>query len=141
MPNTFASPFRLAAIACAAALAMPVFASTPEAWAAHDKEVAEACIKVSALKGAQPAGLPMPYDDRVRMTALLLTGRYPQPQMKNRVGRELCLYDRETRDAAVTEADQLAVRAMAAPAKAPAQAPARPAKTGSAPAAPAAAKK
>ena len=82
-------------------------ASSPAAWSAHDKEVAAICIKASDLKNAQVAGVPMVFDDRIGKTALLLSGRYPQPHMKNKAGRELCLFDRKTREAVVTEADQL----------------------------------
>ena len=38
-------------------------------------------------------------------TALLLQGRYPQKHMKNRLGRELCLFERKSGTAHVTEAD------------------------------------
>lgn len=82
-------------------------ASSPAAWSAHDKEVAAACVKASGLRDAKPAGQPMAYDDGVGMTALLVAGRYPQPHMKNRPGRVLCLFDRKKREAVVTEADQI----------------------------------
>ena len=91
-------------------------ASSPDAWSAHDKEVAAACIKASGLKNAKPAGQPMAYDDGVGMTALLVAGRYPQAHMKNRPGRVLCLFDRKKREAVVTEADQLSL-APATPSK------------------------
>jgi hypothetical protein len=91
-------------------------ASSPDAWSAHDKEVAAACVKASRLKNAKPAGQPMAYDDSVGMTALLVAGRYPQAHMKNRPGRVLCLFDRKKREAAVTEADQLSL-APATPSK------------------------
>ena len=84
-----------------------VLASSPAAWSEHDRDVAATCAKASGLKDAQAIGKPMVYSDRVGFTALLIQGRYPQPHMKNRVGRELCLFNRETREAAVTEADQL----------------------------------
>ncbi|MES2281863.1 MAG: hypothetical protein V4542_10665 [Pseudomonadota bacterium] len=106
---TFAR-FALVAMSAAGGLA---FASSPAAWSEHDREVAAACAKASGLKDAQAVGQPMAYDDRVGITALLIQGRYPQPHMKNRVGRELCLFDRETREAAVTEADQIGLRAAA----------------------------
>jgi len=35
----------------------------------------------------------------------LLSGHYPQPHMKNQPGRELCLFDRRTRTAVVSDAD------------------------------------
>lgn len=66
----------------------------------------------------------MAYEDRVGLTALLIQGRYPQAHMQNRIGRELCLFDRETREAAVTEADQIGLRnALPAGATLPAPAP------------------
>ena len=93
-------------------------ASSPAAWSAHDKEVAAACVKASGLKDAKPAGQPMAYDDSVGMTALLVAGRYPQPHMKNRPGRVLCLFDRKKREAVVTEADQITLAPVAATSKA-----------------------
>ena len=101
-----------------------VLASSPAAWPEHDKEVATSCAKASGLKDAQAIGKPMVYSDRVGFTALLIQGRYPQPHMKNRVGRELCLFNRENRQAAVTEADQITqlTRTRSAP---PAPAPAK----------------
>ena len=88
-------------------------ASSPDAWSAHDKEVAAACVKASGLKNAKPAGQPMAYDDSVGMTALLVAGRYPQAHMKNRPGRVLCLFDRKKREAVVTEADQITLAPVA----------------------------
>ena len=98
---------RAALLACTALLASHAVASSPAAWSAHDKEVAASCVKASTLKNAQPAGQPMAYDDRAGMTVLLISGRYPQAHMKNRAGRELCLFDRKTRAAYVIEADQI----------------------------------
>ncbi|RYX96122.1 MAG: hypothetical protein EOO28_08785 [Comamonadaceae bacterium] len=87
------------------------FASSPAAWSAHDQEVAATCLKASGLKNARVAGAPMVFDDRTAKTVLVISGRYPQPHMKNRAGRELCLFDRKTREAFVTEADQITVAA------------------------------
>jgi hypothetical protein len=56
----------------------------------------------------------MVYDDRVGLTALLVSGRYPQPHLKNRAGRVLCLFDRKKREAFVTDADQLSISATRA---------------------------
>ena len=84
-------------------------ASSPAAWAAHDKEVAASCAKSSGLKNARALGRPMAYDDSIGMTALVIAGKYPQPHMKKRSGRVLCLFDRKKREAVVTEADQLSV--------------------------------
>ncbi|WP_411885517.1 hypothetical protein [Polaromonas sp. YR568] len=102
----------------AALLAGAAQASSPAAWSAHDKEVAAACVKASGLKDAKPAGQPMAYDDGVGMTALLVAGHYPQPHMKNRAGRVLCLFDRKKREAVVTEADQITLAPVAATSKA-----------------------
>ena len=90
-------------------------ATSPAAWSAHDKAVAQSCLKASSLKQARAAGQPLVFDDRTALTALLISGRYPQPHMKNRTGRELCLFNRKTRRAVVTPADQLSITAPAPP--------------------------
>ena len=82
-------------------------ASSPAAWSAHDREVAQSCTSASGLKNARASGEAMVFDDSTGMTALLVTGRYPQPHMKNRSGSVLCLFDRKKREATVTPADQL----------------------------------
>lgn len=91
-------------------LASPVFASSTEAWADNDRAMVRACIKASSLKNAQPVGKSMLFSDRVGYSALLVQGRYPQQHMKNRQGRELCLYQRSSKRAFVTEADSLVAR-------------------------------
>ena len=98
-----------ASLLTAAGFAGAALASSPAAWTAHDKEVAASCIKSSGLKNAKAVGRPMAYDDSIGLTALFIAGRYPQPHMKNRSGRVLCLFDRKTRESVVTEADQLSV--------------------------------
>ena len=90
-------------------------ATSPAAWSAHDKAVAQSCVKASSLKQARAVGQPLVFDDRTALTALLLSGRYPQPHMENRTGQELCLFNRKTRRAVVTPADQLSVAAPVAP--------------------------
>ena len=102
---------------CAGNTANMAMASSPAAWSAHDKEVADACTKASGLKKAVATGEPMVFDDSVGMTALLVSGRYPQPHMKNQPGRVLCLFDRKTREAKITPADQLRWVAPAKPIK------------------------
>ena len=92
-------------------------ASSPAAWSAHDREVASACTQASGLKQAAVTGQPMVFDDSLGMTALVVTGRYPQPHMKNQPGRVLCLFDRKTRQAKTTSADQLRWAAPAQPTK------------------------
>ena len=92
-------------------------ASSPAAWSAHDREVASACTQASGLKQAAVTGQPMVFDDSLGMTALVVTGRYPQPHMKNQPTRVLCLFDRKTRQAHTTSADPLRWAAPAQPSK------------------------
>lgn len=101
---------RLLATGCLAAtatLGSPAGASSPDAWTSFKAEVVAACQAASQLKSPKAAGALVSYDDTVGWTALVLKGRYPQAHMKNRSGRELCLFDRKTRQAHVVEADQL----------------------------------
>jgi len=82
-------------------------ASSDEAWAAHDQQVIDACVAASQLKDSQPVGRPAEFDDSVGYSALLLQGRYPQAHMKNRQGRELCLFDKKQQRAQVSEWDSI----------------------------------
>jgi hypothetical protein len=104
-------PFRFLSILClamgGAGLAGPARASSTDAWASLAVEVTSTCKAASQLKSPRPAGEQISYDDTVGWTALVLKGRHPQAHMKNRAGRELCLFDRKTRRAHVVEADQL----------------------------------
>lgn len=102
----FTKVFILAGLACATTAG----ASTPDAWKDYDQRLTKACIAASGLKDAKPVGGPIRYDDRVPVTALVLAGRYPQKHMKNRPGRELCVWDRKAEKAYVSEADQLLPR-------------------------------
>ena len=96
-------------------------ASTPESWGAFDEEVLRACIAASSLHQVRAAGERVDFDDRLGYSALLLFGRYPQAHMQTKPGRELCLFDRRTRTAAVSDADRL-VRSKK-PVEAPAAVP------------------
>jgi hypothetical protein len=89
------------------ALAPQTHASSPDAWAAHDKAVLASCLKASSLKDAEPVGTAAQFDDRVGYTALLLQGQYPQKHMKGASGTELCLYRKKTKTAYVTEWDSI----------------------------------
>ena len=82
-------------------------ASSPAAWSAYNREVASVCTQASGLKQAAVVGQPMVFDDSAGMTALVVTGRHPQPHMKNQPVRVLCLFDRKTRQAHITSADRL----------------------------------
>ena len=57
------------------------------------------------VQGIKTLGKPTLFSDDVGYTALLLQGSYPQKHMKNRLGRELCLFERKSGTAHVTEAD------------------------------------
>jgi hypothetical protein len=99
----------------AALTAGATLASTPQAWKAYDAEVLKACLAASSLRNAHAAGQRVDFDDAIGYSALLLAGSYTQPHMKNRSGRELCLFDRRTRTATVSEADAILDRKAAGP--------------------------
>jgi hypothetical protein len=86
-------------------------AASPDAWAAHHKEVTSGCINASGLRNARLAGEPVDFDDRVGYTAIVIQGHYPQPHMKNRSGRVLCLFEKRSRTPFVSQADAL-IRAI-----------------------------
>lgn len=82
-------------------------ASTPAAWSSHQSEVVAKCTKASGLKDAQLVGSLVEYDDGVGYTAALVAGTYPQPHMKNKPGRSLCLFDKRNRTAHLSPADDI----------------------------------
>ena len=92
---------------CLTALATHANASSSDAWAAYDKAVIASCTKASGLKNVKPVGKSAQFDDRVDYTALLLQGQYPQNHMKGQQGTELCLYNKKTKSAYVTEWDSI----------------------------------
>jgi hypothetical protein len=80
-------------------------AATPQAWAAHDQALLAKCLQASQLKNPRAAGSPALFDDSIGYTALLIQGTYPQKFMNNRSGTELCLFQRATQKALITEWD------------------------------------
>lgn len=90
-----------------AALACQARASSDEAWATLDRAVLESCTRASGLNHPQPVGKAAQFDDQLAYTALLLQGQYPQKQLRGQSGIELCLYNKRTRTAAVTEWDSI----------------------------------
>ena len=94
-------------VICLTALATQAQASSPDAWAAFDKAVLASCTKASGLKNPKPVGTAAQFDDRVGYTALLLQGQYPQKHMKGQQGTELCLYNKKSKTAYVTEWDSI----------------------------------
>ena len=98
---------------CLTALVTQAHASSPEAWATYDKAVIASCTKASGLKEPKPVGKAAQFDDRVGYTALLLQGQYPQKHMKGQQGTELCLYNKKSKTAYVTEWDAIRPAAKA----------------------------
>lgn len=84
-----------------------VQASSDQAWQAQDKLQRESCLALSHLKGKKVLGAPVLFDDNVGYTALMIGGTYPQAHMKGKPGRELCLFQRSTGKAVISEADSL----------------------------------
>ena len=90
-------------------------ASSPDAWRAYDSEVRSACLKASRLLQPRvlgeridvPAAEVSPTGVTLIISALLITGRFPQAHMRGQTGRELCLFEQRTRRATVADADQL----------------------------------
>ncbi|MBD2104823.1 hypothetical protein [Leptolyngbya sp. FACHB-261] len=82
-------------------------ASSPEAWTQHEREVRSRCLALSGLRNAQAVGEIVGFDDRVGYDALLVRGNYAQAQMNNQTGQVLCLFDRRTRRAYISDAENL----------------------------------
>ncbi len=85
----------------------PAYASSSESWKKNNQNLKTACFKASQLKSPKIASDIMLFDDRVGYSAVVLEGHYPQAHMKNRLGRELCLWHRAKQKAFITEADSL----------------------------------
>ncbi|MFT3808373.1 MAG: hypothetical protein QM698_00485 [Micropepsaceae bacterium] len=94
---------RIAILALAAAFVLPAAASSDDAWAEHEKKVAEACFTASGFKDAKAHTKLMIFDDSVGMDALVVEGEYPQEHMKGEHGMALCLYNKSTETAVTTE--------------------------------------
>ena len=84
-------------------LACPAAASTNAAWAASAKAGRAACAAASDL--ARPTvSAPIIFSDKIGRDAMLVRGMYKQRFMKRAWGTMLCLYDRRTHQAEVSEA-------------------------------------
>ena len=95
---------RFTTLALAAALAVPAFASAPDAWAEHEAAVIAACTAASGLNNVQVASELIQYDDSLGIDALLITGEYPQAHMAGQPsGLSLCVFNKATGAAAVSE--------------------------------------
>ncbi|MBD3885477.1 hypothetical protein IFO70_27520 [Phormidium tenue FACHB-886] len=89
------------------ATTIAVQASSPEASEQHNREVRTSCLSVSGFNNAEPVGEIINFPDNVGYDALLVSGNYPQPDMNNQAGQVLCLFNRQTRQAFVSEANGL----------------------------------
>ena len=78
-------------------------ASSPDAWSDYEKEVATACFAASGFKDAEAHTKLIVFGDDVGRDALIVEGVYPQPHMDGAKGKMLCLFDKATRTAAVSE--------------------------------------
>lgn len=84
-----------------------VWASTDDAWAEDAKAMKTACLKASQLKKPAVSSDNILFDDSVGYSALVISGHYPQVRLQNKRGSELCLWDRKTKTAHISEADTL----------------------------------
>lgn len=82
-------------------------ASSDAAWQAQDKQQRDACLALSHLQNKKVLGAPVLFDDSVGYTALMIGGTYGQKHLKGKPGRELCLFERKTGKAVISEADSL----------------------------------
>jgi hypothetical protein len=89
--------------------AAPALASTPDAMAQGLTEAKAACRKASDLKNAASLGKPLLFSDTAGKTAVLVTGIWRPAHMKGARATMLCLYDRASRVAEVTEAPRWTV--------------------------------
>jgi hypothetical protein len=81
------------------------YASSPDAWAAHDKEVKQKCLKASQLLKVKPAGDVIDFSDDIGLSMLVLKGVYKFD--KKAPGTEVCLLNKKDRTVSITEADRL----------------------------------
>ncbi len=109
MPSNFRASFAALTTVISGSLFFVNLAecATADAWAAFEKEVVSACVAASNLRNAKPGGKLIDFDDRVGFTAVVIDGRFSQPHMKNQRGRVLCLFDKRTRTAFVSDADPI----------------------------------
>lgn len=78
-------------------------ASSPEAWSDYEKEVAAACFAATGFKDAEAHTKLIVFGDDIGRDALIVEGIYPQAHMNGAKGKMLCLFDKATRKAAVSE--------------------------------------
>ena len=107
--NALRRPSIVATVAVASAAAFmaigPASASSPAAWAQHDKDTQQACAAASELNNPVVHPKTVLFDDTVGMDARLVTGVWKPAHMKGAKAVMLCLYDRKARRATVQDAE------------------------------------
>lgn len=103
-PLALAAPFALAtALVIALATTFGTYpdaqASSPGAWAQHEKDTQRACAAASGLKDPVVHPTAVLFDDTVGYDARLVIGTWKPAHMKGAKAVMLCLYDRKTRRA------------------------------------------
>jgi hypothetical protein len=96
-------------------IAVPALAASPDAWAQALSDAKLACRKASDFKNAAVVGKPLVFSDNNGKIAILVTGIWRPAQMNGARGSMLCLYDRASRTAEVTEAKNWTVAAPPKP--------------------------
>lgn len=132
--NALRRPSIVATVAVASAAAFmaigPASASSPAAWAQHDKDTQQACAAASELNNPVVHPKAVLFDDTVGMDARLVTGSWKPAHMKGAKAVMLCLYDRKARKATAQDIEvwRGALPAVAAPTppRAPVKAPVAP---------------
>jgi hypothetical protein len=132
--NALRRPSIVATVAVASAAAFmaigPASASSPAAWAQHDKDTQQACAAASELNNPVVHPKAVLFDDTVGMDARLVTGTWKPAHMKGAKAVMLCLYDRKARKATAQDIEvwRGALPAVAAPTppRAPVKAPVAP---------------
>ncbi len=89
-----------AAAGAVALLSSPALASSPDTWAELFAKAQAACFKASGLKETRAIGKPTDFSDRV---LVLVSGRWPQPHMKNAKATYACLYGKASGTAEAQE--------------------------------------
>jgi hypothetical protein len=93
----------LPAVALLAALCAPALASSSDAWAEYEAKVTTACLAASGFKDAKAHTDLIMFGDDVGIDAMVVEGAHPQEHMKGEHGMVLCLYNKTTETAAVSE--------------------------------------
>ena len=88
-------------------LNMPAFASSDNAWAAHDRKVAQKCTAASGLMNATVSSKPIMFDDSVGYTAVIVRGHLKpmagSASKATATQQKLCLYMRKTEQVHIAE--------------------------------------